>query len=194
MLNNTNKLFFPKIAFEKSVEISPNNAENKILNLYTLDWTRKERKCSQGLEELSFEYETIIKSLKFAISDAYLREIRRASWSAAYELNVNRSLDSSLKRTYMSPVVSYIEEAFRLLADSSFDEQTNFYYRGKNKIILPHLLLYKFWKKQTQNSMILNFTRTDELLTISMNENLAVEQQTSINKFLNFVNEDMNSN
>lgn len=195
MLNNTSKLFFPKIEFENSIEINHTSGDNKIVNLYSLDWTHKEKKCNNGESELPFRYEDKIKNLKFAISDGYLREIRRTSWASVEELNMMRSVDNSLRHIYLKTTVSYVSVAFRLISDSIFDSETNFYYRHADKIIIPHLLLYKFWKNQRQvpNSMIMDYTEIPELMTIASNEELTDEQQKSINEFLSFFNEDIKS-
>lgn len=195
MLNNTNKLFFPKIEFEKSVELNHNSGDSKIVNLYRLDWTHKEKKCNNGESELPFRYEDLIKSLRFAISDGYLKEIRRSSWASIEELNMIRTVDSSMKQIYLKPTVAYINVAFKLLVDSVFDIDTNFYYRGKNKIILPYLLLYKFWKNQRQipNILIMDFAGIPDLLTISNGEQITDEQSESVNEFLNFINIDIDS-
>lgn len=195
MLNNTSKLFFPKIEFEKSTEIKHTSGDNKIVNLYRLDWTHKERKCNNGESELPFRYEDKIKNLRFAISDGYLREIRRTSWASVDELNMMRSVDNSLRHIYLKTTVSYVSVAFRLISDSVFDSETNFYYRHPDKIIIPHLLLYKFWKNQRQvpTSMIMDYTEIPELMTIASNENLTDEHQKSINEFLSFFNEDIKS-
>lgn len=193
MLNNTSKLFFPKIEFEKSAELSHNSGDNKIVNLYRLDWTHKERKCNNGKSELPFRYEDKIKNLRFAITDGYLQEIRRTSWASVEELNMMRSVDNSLRHIYLKTTVSYVSVAFRLISDSIFDIETNFYYRQPDKIVIPHLLLYKFWKNQRQvpNSMIMDYTEIPELMTIASNEELTDEQQKSINEFLSFFNEDI---
>ena len=195
MLNNKSKLFFPKIEFEKSVELNHNSGDSKIVNLYYLDWTHKEKKCNNGESELPFRYEEIIKNLRFAISDSYLDEIRRVAWCSISEFNTIRKLDASIKQIYLKPTVAYISSAFTLLSDSMFDTETNFYYRGKNKVIVTHLLLYKFWKNQRQipTSMILDFAHIPELLTISMNETMTEDQAQSLNEFLSFVNEDMSN-
>lgn len=195
MLNNKSKLFFPKIEFEKSVELNHNSGDSKVVNLYYLDWTHKEKKCNNGESELPFRYEEIIKNLRFAISDSYLDEIRRVAWCSISEFNTIRKLDSSIKQIYLKPTVAYISSAFTLLSDSIFDTNANFYYRGNNKVILTHLLLYKFWKNQRQiaTSMILDFAHIPELLTISMNEKMTDEQSQVLNEFLSFVNEDMNN-
>ncbi len=195
MLNNKSKLFFPKIEFEKSVELTHNSIGNKIINLYYLDWTHKEKKCNKGESELPFRYEEIIKNLRYAISDSYLDEIRRVSWASIAEFNTIRKLDTSIKQIYLKPTVAYISSAFTLLSDCIFDNETNFYYRGKNKVILTHLLLYKFWKNQRHipTSMILDFANIPELLTISMDEKITDEQYTTLNEFLSFINEDVNN-
>jgi len=196
MLNNKNKLFFPKIVFEKSIELKHNTSEIKIINLYYLDWTNKEKKCNNGNIELPMEYEDVIKQLRYAITDDYLDEIRRVSWLSINEFNVIRKLDSSMKKIYLKPAVAYITTAFTLLGDCAFDLNTNFYYRGAYKVILKNLLLYKFWKNQRQitPSMILEFANIPELLTISMDETLTEEQMMFLNDFLYYVNNEINNN
>jgi len=193
MLNNTSKLFFPKIEFEKSTEINHNSGDNKIVNLYYLDWTHKEKKCNDGETELPFRYEDKIKNLRFAISDGYLKEIRRTSWSSVEELNMMRAVDSSMRHLYLKPAVGFVSVAFRLLSDSLFDTETGFYYRKSDKIVIPHILLYKFWKNQRQvpSSMIMDYTEIPELMTIASNEELSDEQERDINEFLAFFNEDI---
>lgn len=193
MLNNTSKLFFPKIEFDKSIEVNHNSGDNKIVNLYYLDWTHKERKCNDGESELPFRFEEQIKNLRFAISDGYLKEIRRTSWASVEELNMMRSVDSAMRFLYLKPAVAYVSVSFRLLSDSLFDMETNFYYRQPNKIILPHLLLYKFWKNQRQvpSSLIMDYTEIPELMTLTSNEALSDAQVQEINGFLEFFNEDI---
>lgn len=193
MLNNTSKLFFPKIEFEKSTELNPTSGDSKIVNLYYLDWTHKEKKCNNGESELPFRYEERIKGLRFAISDGYLKEIRRTSWASVEELNMMRTVDSSMRYLYLKPAVAFVSVAFRLLADSLFDIETNFYYRKSDKIVLPHLLLYKFWKNQRQvpSSLIMDYTEIPELMTLASNEDLSDEQEIEINEFLAFFNEDI---
>ena len=195
MLNNTSKLFFPKIEFQNSAELNHNSGYNKIVNLYYLDWTHKEKKCNNGESELPFRYEEKIKELRFAISDGYLKEIRRTSWASVEELNMMRAVDSSMRHLYLKPAVAFVSVAFRLLSDSLFDCSTNFYYRQPDKIVLPHLLLYKFWKNQRQvpSSMIMDYTEIPELMTIASNEELSDEQERHINEFLAFFNEDIKS-
>jgi len=194
MLSNTSKLYFPKLVFEKAVTISNQNAastEIKPLNLYALDWTRKTNKCSNGCEELPEDYEYLLHSLRFSISDGYLKEIRRCAWSAVAEWNSIRLLDSSMKSVYLLSAASYIETAFKLLTDSLYDDETKYFYRKDDKKIIPYILLYKFWKNQTNNSLILSFTKTSELITMTLNHKLSDSDNEQINKFLNFIEKDL---
>jgi hypothetical protein len=187
MLSNTSKLYFPKLVFDKAASI-----DLKPTNTYCLDWTRKVSKCNQSQPvELTEEYEDAIKNLRFAISDSYFREIRRCSWRAVEEWNVNRQIDSSLKSIYLLPTASYIETAFKLLTDCLYDESTNYFYRKDDKIVIPYLLLYKFWKHQVSNALLFNFSLLSELITVSMNKKLTENEDTQLNKFLNFVNTDL---
>jgi len=198
MLSNTAKLYFPKMVFEKptTIQISSNDplTNFKSVNLYKLDWSRKENKCNHSLKELNDEYESLISNLRFVISDNYLVEIRRCSWDAVKEWNIRRQIDTSLKSMYMQPAAAYVETAFRLLVDSLFDEETKFYYRKKDKLIMIYLLLYKFWKNQVSNSLIFNFSKINELLTVSINENITDVEAEEINKFLKHMNSDLGNN
>jgi hypothetical protein len=192
MLSDTAKLYFPKLVFDKAVTVTHNvTNEIKPINLYRLDWTRKINKCNGGKPELSSEYEELLASLRFAISDGYIKEIRRCSRLAVHEWNTLRLLDTSLKLIYLLPAASYIEVAFRLLSDSAFDETKGYYYRKENKIILPYLLLYKFWKNQGTNAITFKFAQFSELLTISMNDNLQDYEMVEINKFLTYIDKDL---
>ena len=190
MLSDTSKLFFPKIVFNNSNEIILNETP-KILNFYNLDWTRKMNKCSNGEQELLPEYESLLSSLRFAISDGYLKEIRRVSRCAVSEWNQLRLLDSSLKHIYLEPAASYVECGLKLLSDCIFDTTTNYYYRGPYKHIIPYLLLYKFWKNQTNKNLMMLFTHTSDLITLSMNENINEESQIKINEFMNYMNDEL---
>lgn len=196
MLNNIQKLFFPKIIFQGSKEINHNNETSKIVNLYKLDWIHKENKCNNGNSELPFKYEEKIKNFIFAIPDPYLKEIRRNSWISIYELNMIRDIDSSLKYIYLKPVISYISTSFNLLSDCIFDMDTEFWYRKDDKIICPYLLLYKFWKNQRQvpKSMIMDYVGIPELITMAENDNLNENELDSINEFLSFFSNDINNN
>lgn len=196
MLSNTAKLYFPKLVFDKAVTIT-HTATNEIkpINLYRLEWKRKESKCNEGKPELSQEYEELLSSLRFAISDGYIREIRRCSWRAVEEWNTTRLLDQSLRSVYLLPAASYIEVAFRLLSDCAFDESKAFFYRRSEKRILPYLILYKFWKNQTTNALIFTFAQLSELLALEMNDKLLDGEIKEINTFLSYIDKELgNSN
>ena len=190
MLNNKSKLFFPKIIYDKSIQIEPSNSQSKIANLYYLDWTRKELKCNTNSPrpDLPHNLDDKVKNLKFMIDNSYLDEIRRTSWQAIAELNQIRSItDKSMKRIYLKPAASYIETAFKLLADTTFDEDTEYYYRQHDKIIIPYLLLYKFWKGQIAKNLILEFANIPELMVKTSTD----EQRKYADDFLSYVNKDM---
>jgi len=189
MLNNINKLFFPKIVFKKSSEIIQSQNDSKIVNLYNIEWTKKETKVNNGEQELSYEYETLLRKYCYAIPDSYLREIRRASWMAVYEFNINRQMDTSLKDTYLIPTMSYIKEAFKLISKCLFDEDTNYYYVGEDKIIFEYLLLHKFWKNQISNPLLLEFSGVDEMMVLSMSTSISETEKTHLNNLLNYIND-----
>jgi hypothetical protein len=193
MLSNIHKLYFPKLIFIKSVISKKINEDDsqKPLNLYTLDWSRKESKCSQGCTELNDFYESLLRAFSFAISDGYLKEIHRVSWVAPSEWNSLRLIDPSLKHIYLKPAAAYIEVGFRLIADSAYDEALELYYRGGFKKVLPYILLYKYWKNQVNDNLLFNFSKISELVTLSMNSELTDEESVEINEFLNYVNNEL---
>ena len=198
MLNNKKKIYFPKILFSGSIECFPKNSDREHNNdtitrsTYKLDWTKKDTKCSPNQPELSTYYEDVLSNIIYVIDDGYLSEIRRAAWLSIYELNQKRDIDPALKQIYMDPVISYVYEAFRLLADCAFDTSTQYYYRGEHKEILTYLLLYKFWKNQINKNLILKFSRIDELITRSTNtDDLTDTKINQINLFLNYINNEL---
>ena len=192
MLSDISKLYFPKLVFDKAVTITHTvTNEMKPINLYKFDWTRKINKCNSGQPELSSEYEELLTSLKFAITDGYIKEIRRCSRLAVHEWNTLRLLDQSLKSIYLLPAASYVEVAFKLLSDCAFDESKNYYYRGEYKRILPYLFLYKFWKNQATNLAIFTFAKFSDLLALSMNDKLYDYEIKEINKFLSYIDKEL---
>jgi len=190
MLNNKNKLFFPKIKYEGSTELKSFNSESKIVNLYYLDWQRKELKSNMNntLQDLPHELNTKVKNLKFIIDTSYLNEIRRTSWQAITEWNEIRNIaDKSAKKIYLKPTASYVESAFKLLADCIFDIDTEFYYRQDDKVIIPYLLLYKFWKNQASKNLILDFACIPELMVKTSGS----KEQRYVDEFLSYVRQDI---
>lgn len=159
-------------------------------SLYKLDWTRKSYKCNNDSMELNMEYESLLDNMIFSISEGYLSEIRRAAWMSIYELNQKRDIDSSQKHIYFDPVISYIYEAFYLLSDCVFDESAGYYYRGPYVGMILYLLLYKFWKNQVNNMLILKYCRIDELMAKSYDTG-DTETGEKINLFLQYIDSEL---
>jgi hypothetical protein len=186
MLNNINKLYFPKLVFNKNITFG-NTADCKLISLYTLDWNRKEHKCnpsqSDDIVELGPFYEQTLKNLKFALSDSYIKEIRRTSWKAVEEYNINRNdFHPNIKEYGLLPANSYISVAFKLMSDSIFDEETGFYLRGDiDKMTYHKLLLTKFWINQTNGS---NVWKRAELREMELFYAVDPEQYQSFEKIL----------
>lgn len=191
MLNNKNKLFFPKIEYVKSIQI---NDQKDVINLYKLDWSRKEKKCNNSTKDIIDALDFTVKDLIFALSDGELSEIRRCSWQSIYEYNQHRDLNNIPQSIYLLSTISLIESAFKILAKNIYNEESNEFHKKYDKIIFPYLLLYKFWKNQTNNENLLTFANITELIAISINENLSEFQQDSINILMSFINEDLEEN
>jgi hypothetical protein len=153
MLSNTRKLYFPKLIFRNS----PVVIKSKSISLYSLDWTRKQSHCAKISPELTPEYTTQLESFRFAITNAYLKEINRLSWAAPAEWTQIRLIDDSMQLIYLSPAAEYVRTAVTLLADCLYNQDTEFWASDGDKEFACHLMLYEFWKNQVGKNMVISF-------------------------------------
>lgn len=168
--NTSKSLLFPKLKFQKKVNIHGTGWDKDTV-IYTLDWSKtdeqKERLFNSWktnnhpdkkvwyVSTLPEPYDTLIKNLQFTIDGKYLREINRMSHNAFYEWNMQRSFDTMIREMCLEPAISFAQVAFRLLGDCIYNSDTNYYERDSTlRLIVPHLMLYKFWAHQTGRGLL----------------------------------------
>jgi hypothetical protein len=100
------------------------------------------------------KYDDWVKSMLFAIPQNYFDEIRRTARMGLIEWSTGRPFDTMIRDICLQPAIGYIFTSFRLLADCLYDEKTNYFYRGPDKVIAPQALLYKFWSGQTGGGLV----------------------------------------
>lgn len=159
MLHLSN-LLFPSLVRknETTFKALSNPSMTKTTTVYSLDWSKideikqirfKEDKLDVFPGTLPQEYDIWVKERLFSIPIHYLDEIRNSARKAALEWNTERRFDTLIRDICLEPAISYVYKAFRLLADCSYDQKTNYYDRSNNKCFLHHAMLYKFWVFQT---------------------------------------------
>ena len=100
------------------------------------------------------KYDDWVKDMIFAVPQNYYDEIHRTARQGLIEWSTERHFDTMIREVCLEPAIGYIFTAFRLLADCIYDEKTNFFFRGPDKIIAPQALLYKFWSGQTGGGLV----------------------------------------
>lgn len=168
--NTTKSLLFPKLKFQKNVNIKGNGWEKDAI-IYILDWTKcdeqKERLFNNWksnhypdkniwyVSTLPKPYDALVKNFQFIIDGKYLREINRNSHNAFYEWNFQRSFDTVIREMCLEPAISFAQVAFRLLGDCLYNSETNYYERDNIlRLIAPRIMLYKFWAHQTGRGLL----------------------------------------
>ncbi len=168
MLSVTNSLYFPKLSYLEQVHFgswSDSENKNSTCSLYYLDWSLKDQKCEDAhlkwlcqyhpdkhcpfYPSLPEDIDMWIKNMKFAIPLNYMEEIRRNAKRGLYEWDIYREFDTSVREFCLNPAISHIYVAFYLIADCAYDPKENYFYRGDDKVLIPHALAYKFWAHQT---------------------------------------------
>ena len=168
MLSYTSALYFPKLSYLENVRFGSWGNTTKpggYCPLYRLDWTKKDQKCEDDHEKwlrqcsptrdfplhpcLPDYIDAWLKNQKFAIPHHYMDEIRRNSKRGLEEWGMERSFDTNIREFCLKPAIAHIYTAFYLIADCAYDNAENYFYRGDDKIIIPHALAYRFWAHQT---------------------------------------------
>jgi len=178
MLSTRIQLYFPKLRFKKEASFG-SWSDGKSSPVFRLDWTFKEEQCRKKHERwlknhhpdknipfinsLPEEYETWLSELLFAVPKHYLTEIRRCAKRALREWEMERNFDTSVREMCLRIAQTYIEVAFRLLVDCTYDEKQNCFYKGDDKPIIVSAALYKFWAHQTGRGGLLRNAKVHEL-------------------------------
>lgn len=174
MLKFFRQLYFPTLVRvgEVNFKVWPDSPK-KTTDLYRIDWTNKEKTKKKTedtrnhqiemSEVLPGRYESFIQDLRFIIPSQYMKEIRRISRKAFMEWTEERVFDNRIREICLEPAISAIRVALELIADCTYDQTENYFYRGYDKIIIPYLLAYKFWLNQTTPALIRQYSGWERL-------------------------------
>lgn len=175
MLKFFRQLYFPTLVRvgEVNFKVWPDSSA-KTTDLYKVDWTNKDKACKKKFDDirnsqievseiLPGRYELLLQELRFVIPAQYMREIRRTVRKALLEWTEEKVFDNRIKEICLAPAISAIRVAFELIADCTYDQTEKYFYRGYDKIIIPHLLAYKFWINQTVPVLIRQYSGWERL-------------------------------
>lgn len=176
MLKFFRQLYFPTLVRvgEVNFKIWPDSSA-KTTDLYKIDWANKDKACKKKFDDtrnahqiempelLPGRYETLAQELRFVIPAQYMKEIRRTSRKALMEWTEEKVFDNRIREICLAPAISAVRVAFELIADCTYDQKENYFYRGYDKIIIPYLLAYKFWLNQTTPALIRQYSGWERL-------------------------------
>ena len=141
-LSSNRRLHFPILDLGPSVSLGK-HPDYKKIPITTVVWS------DEIFDTIPQPYETLVRSMKFAIPVKYWIEIKRCAEQGMLEWSHSWSFDTSVIGKCLEVSVAYIKTAFYLLSDCAYDAETNYFFRGPEKRILSQAMLYKFWSKQT---------------------------------------------
>lgn len=169
---------FPHLVFLKDVSFK-SWSDSKTTKIYKLDWDSfdeailkrhiaRKANCWPSTEfklvqKFDSYYETLLHSLRFAIPNDYLTEIRRMTQMALSVCGTSRTFDTDIREMCLGPAIECIKVAFKLIADCAYDESTNYFLRVNNKYLLAPMLLFRFWQHQTGSGVVADHSGFDKL-------------------------------
>lgn len=145
------------------------DSEKAATSLYQLSWDPVDKIKTDRWNKGDFpgtlpeKYDSWVKDMTFAIPQHYLMEVRRTARLSVLEWCTSRPFDTMVREICLEPAVSYAYVSFRLVADCLYDSDTNYFYRGNDKILAPQAMLYKFWSHQTGRGLLRAFSRFDKI-------------------------------
>ena len=161
----TNSLVFPRLKHIKEVKFSRGSKKS---HLYELDWYNLD-KLNPKLRSLPEKYDKMIRGMRFALSDNYLKGIQHFSKLALQERNRSWGYDTCIRENCLKVSQSSVETAMMLLADCAFDEEMDYWYPyEKGKLFLKPLMIYKFWAFQTGRGIVRSKSGVDNLIDRSL--------------------------
>lgn len=203
MLRYSKNLLFPALKFQGTTSFKNHDTQ---IRIYKLDWPSIDKIKEERWVELlncsppPFPFPgTLPASLKdinnqlYAIPEPFLEEIRLYSLKATEEFG-SKGLDGVFKPntlpTPMPPAVSFILNAFNILADCTYDPQTNYFSRSNLKYILAYILAYKFWAFQITPTILDRYSGLRELsLELQGLDQMAPEISKGLNNYYQLLNE-----
>lgn len=179
MLKLERRLYFPRLVKIGETTFKSWGESQETTSVYELNWDEKERamkgkheKWLKGhhpsfnipfMDDLPEPYNQWMRKMQYAIPVKYLREIRRCAQMAVFEFNNPRSFDTMIREICLGPGIKFVYVAFRLIADCLYDPNTEYFYRGEDKVFLDNALLYKFWMNQTGRGVVWEHAEMDRL-------------------------------
>jgi len=175
MVHLQHSILFPTLTFETDAQFRGAPSE-KTTPVYKLDWGNVDRiKEDRWMKQvaktadsrfpgtLPQKYDLWVKGMSFALTEAYLTEIRRCARMAQTEWGAERRFDTAIREICLEPAISCCYVAFRMLADCLYDPKANYFYRGPDKVLATQALLYKFWAFQTGRGLVQGHARFDRI-------------------------------
>lgn len=147
--------------------------------IYRVDWEKFDRKIADKFTDwkqqfwpeedipyvkpLPDVYEELLGEMVYSIDRQHMDEIHYQV--LAFWQTMSRVIDfgSHMDEICKEPAFAHMWSAFQILADCAFDIHQGRYLRGYKKIILPHVIAFKFWFRQTGRGYIWELSRLSEL-------------------------------
>ena len=176
-------LRFPRLVHLREAK---NFRSERSMSIYKLDWSKMEESLKENHEcqrrevnpapqartyhdffpALPDKYMKWVDDLQFALSSGYRREIVRTSNAALNEWSIERPFDTCIREYCLRPSHQFVNVAFRLLEDSIYDSEKNYFDRSDRKYTAKNLMLYRFWFHQTGWGLIWERSELNEKQTI----------------------------
>ena len=207
MLSLKTAIWFPKLVYDKSVIFKSwsGNGKTRETKLYRLDWSYLDKHVIDYFEQwrqtnnqncefidaLDSKYDKWLKSMRFAIPAHYLAEIRRNAQQGLIEWGLERRFDTCVREHCLKPAESHINIAFYLINDCIYDEDTNYFYRRPDRVVLHSAMLLKFWAEQTGSWVALekaNIFTLEERLKKANGKGYNKEEKEEVERYLTMVN------
>ena len=175
---NRHSLRFPNLVFEDETtwtgSMLPLKSNTK--RIYRLDWGNfdsisiknhkkwVESRCEFNPDSdpsdypyqhpLPSVYEKCVREARFAINQAYMKEIRYNAEQAVEVWGRQRGFDTCVREFCLGPAISHVKVAFYLLDDCLCAEGETCFARDDRCVFLYHAMLYRFWFDQTGRGLL----------------------------------------
>ena len=177
---STKAISFPCLVKEDAGSHLSHPTRERPFALYTIDWEQFDQKkeddfykwiaqyhpTSKGqyIEGIPQKYNEIFSNLVFGLDEEHLNEIHHCIRMAYVEWSRKRHFDTVISEICSEPAISYIYVAFRLLCDNIFDvHKKEFVYGRWVEDASYHVLLYKFWHRQTGRGILWNRSKMERI-------------------------------
>lgn len=202
-----NHPIFPHLIRKDEVSFKSWSDSDKTTTVYKIDWEKLDQYKYQKFTDdakrychmpydyqfpgtLPEPYDSWVKSLEFTIPVRYLEEIRYNARMAQMIYCSSHPFDTMIREICYEPAIAHVFVAFRLIADCTYSRETNYFYRGDEKIIIPQALLYKFWVHQVGDGLIQDHSYFNKIKTrLKFNDKGNESHCRTIQKFINATND-----